>query len=256
MSVPHPELFQRLQPNDFAVISFGPGKSMYAGWGGMGFSRNQALAQEVRNLRNSILARTSSRLCLRRIAAVSLRTIAHYPSVYSLARKIRGRLPPKDGTESPAAGIPLAWSQPGTVTAEWRLPATQLDRGLALWNLKHAAFAHESRLALAARYHQNLEGARGIIRPKTSRTALSHYTVRLSSEIRRMVKERLYGSGIHTITLWGFLQHLDRNAFPNAFRLSSEVLNLPLSPGMSAGQVDCVCEVLIRCVEACSREAA
>src|SRR2546421_8503968 len=37
MSVPHPAHFQRLQANDFAVISFGAGKSMYAGWGAMGF---------------------------------------------------------------------------------------------------------------------------------------------------------------------------------------------------------------------------
>jgi dTDP-4-amino-4,6-dideoxygalactose transaminase len=256
LSVPHPDLFRRLEANDFAVISFGAGKTMYAGWGGMGFTCNRALAQEVRKLRDSILVQDSFRLYWRRTTMICLRTIAHYPSVYSLARKLMLRLPAKGGTEPLLTGIPSGWSPSGMLTSEWRLPATRLDGGLALWNLNHAAFAHESRLALAGRYHKNLEGARGIHRPQTSKSALSHYTVRISPAIRNSVKERLYQAGIHTITLWGFHQHLDRNQFPNAFRLSSEVLNLPLSPWMSVGQVDQVCEVLIGCVEDCSREPA
>src|SRR5437588_7753981 len=47
MSVPQRMLFERFRGNDFAVISFGAAKSMYAGWGAMGFTRDEGLAGAV-----------------------------------------------------------------------------------------------------------------------------------------------------------------------------------------------------------------
>lgn len=44
MAVPHQKLFERMQTSDFAVISFGAGKSRYAGWGAVGVARSSALA--------------------------------------------------------------------------------------------------------------------------------------------------------------------------------------------------------------------
>jgi dTDP-4-amino-4,6-dideoxygalactose transaminase len=263
MSLPHPALFQRLQPSDFAVISFGTGKSMYAGWGAVGFTSDRQLAEEVRKIRDAALAQSGWGLAGRRFTMISLRTAAHYPWVYSLARKLRdqGRLllssarwagspePTPARTEAAATALPNGWSAASTAGPEWSLPSTHLDRRLALWNLEQTAAAHQTRLALARRYHQNLEGARGLARPKPSPYALSHYTVRLDASMRDGVKGRLCQAGIYTISLWTFPEHLDRREFPNAFRLSSEVLNLPLSPWMSADQVDQVCGILLRCIE-------
>ena len=123
-----------------------------------------------------------------------------------------------------------------------------MDRGLALWNLRQAPSFHTARLALARRYHENLKGVEGVTRPEPSSSALSHYTVRLDAAVRDRVKRRLWQDGVYTISLWTFPAHLDPERFPNTFRLSSEVINLPLSPWMSPDHVDHVCERMRRAV--------
>ncbi|HXP59910.1 MAG TPA: DegT/DnrJ/EryC1/StrS family aminotransferase [Dongiaceae bacterium] len=265
MAVPCPALFQRLRSYDFGVISFGNGKSMYAGWGGIGFARERALAEAVRRQRDLALAQGHFPLLLRRALRIGLRTAAHYPWVYGLSwrlwyrgRPLLGRArrwwgrnrspePPPPGPPA-AAQIPQAWSDDRTCAPEWHLPSTHLDRGLALWNLRQAHCFHTARLALARRYHENLEGVEGVTRPEPSSSALSHYTVRLDAARRNRIKQRLWQDGVYTISLWTFPPHLDRERFPNTFRLSSEVINLPLSPWMSPDHVDQVCERLRRAV--------
>ncbi|MGA2660673.1 MAG: DegT/DnrJ/EryC1/StrS family aminotransferase [Verrucomicrobiota bacterium] len=268
MSVPCPALFQRLRSYDFGVISFGNGKSMYAGWGGIGFARERALAEAVRRLRDLAPAQGHSKLLLQRAFGIGLRTAAHYPWVYGLTwrlwyrgrpllrragRRLRPNRSPAPTPPPGAAQIPRAWSDDRTCAPEWHLPSTHLDRGLALWNLHQAHGFHTARLALARRYHEDLQGVEGILRPGPCSTALSHYTVRLDAAIRNTVKQRLWQEGVYTISLWTFPEHLERERFPNTFRLSSEVINLPLSPWMSTDHVDQVCERLSRAVRACSQ---
>jgi dTDP-4-amino-4,6-dideoxygalactose transaminase len=268
MSVPYPTLFQRLGARDFGVISFGNGsKSMFGGWGAIGFAPNALLAREVRKLRDSVLGRGGFGLLAKRSSKMFLRTAAHYPAAYSLAwklwyesrpalslaRRLWHRGQASTPAEPPAPGFPAAWRDDRSLAPEWSLPSTRLDRGLAFWNLERADRFHEARLALARRYWDNLAGAKGILCPKESPHALSHFTVRLAAELRNPVKQRLLQSGIYTISLWTFPQHLDRREFPNTFRLSSEVVNLPLAPWMSMNLVDRVCEQLIQCVDTCSR---
>jgi dTDP-4-amino-4,6-dideoxygalactose transaminase len=256
MALPHPALFERLGAKDFAVLSFGTGsKPMFAGWGAMGITRDQGLADEVRKQRDAVLARGGFRLALRRVAEVTLRTLMHYPALYPLAMGARSPLPTAETLDPPSGRFPPAWADDRTLDSAWRLPSTYLDRGLALRNLEQAGAFREARLALARRYQHNLEGAPGIVCPRSSPEALSHYTVRVAPSIRLRVKQRLYQAGIYVVSLWTFYPHLDKNQFPNAFRLSSSVLNLPLSPWLSPAQVDHVCETLIACVAACSDEA-
>jgi dTDP-4-amino-4,6-dideoxygalactose transaminase len=267
MSVPHPALFQRLGAHDFGVISFGNGKSMFTGWGAMGFARNAALANEVRRIRDSMVAGGGWGLSAKRAAKVFLRTVAQYPAVFSLAwtayyrgrpaisaaKRLMRRKRTEKQAEPPRAGFPTAWSDDSRLAPEWSLPSTHFDRRLAMWNLERARGFYDARLALARRYRANLAGAKGIACPEPSPFALSHYTVRLDPEIRNSVKQRLLRSGVYTVSLWTFPQHLDRRLFPNTFRLSSEVVNLPLAPWMSLSLVDRVCERLIQCIEACSK---
>jgi dTDP-4-amino-4,6-dideoxygalactose transaminase len=256
LSVPHPSLFKRLRENDFAVISFGKGKTMYAGWGAMGFTGDRALADAVRRRRDAITTRSNAKLGLRRTVNVFLRTAAHYPTVYSLARKLRERVPASKHREIPMNQPVYALLNDRSMSAEWRLPLTHSDRALALWNVQRATDMWHTRLALASRYEANLRNSKNISLPKPSASALSHYTIRLNSEIRSAVKDRLFHGGVHTVTLWAFSQHLEKEQYPNALRLSNEVLNLPLSPWMTRSQVDQVCEALIRAVEDIKRDSS
>lgn len=249
MAVPHPSLFQRLESQDFAVISFGAGKSMYACWGGMGFSRDQNLVAEVRKLRDQALTGSTSGLSARRLLESLARVVGNYPVVHSAARKLRERLK-RDSKNHTAQSNPTAAAINPATTREWILPSTRMDRGLALWNLQHAQESYEARVDLAKRYERNLADAEGIVSPKISQDALSHFTVRVDARLRNTIKGKLYAQGINTITLWTLSPQLTQAQFPNAFRASSEVLNLPLSPWMSADQLDHLCEVLRREVKA------
>ena len=221
----------------------------------MGFAGNEGLAQEVKKLRDSTLAGGGFGLRLRRTAEISLRTLGHYSVIYSLAKKLRPPILSKNPPDARMEGIPDAWSDEKSMAAEWKQPSTHPDCALALWNLKHAGFFHEARLDRARRYHQNLAGTEGLICPKISPSALSHYTVRVAPEIRARVRKLLFQSGINTITLWDFPRYLDLDRFPNASRRSLEVLNLPIIPGMLKGRIDHICEHLRRCLALARRES-
>ena len=257
MAVPHPTLFARLRANDFAVISFGSGKTVYAGWGAMGFTRDVALAKEVRKIRDAMLTGGSSKLTLKRSLGIGLRTAAQNPLVFSATRKLwyqanalRSRVRKKpDAPQTTAAGqsfaFPAAWPDDQTCGPEWRLPSTRVDCGLALRNLETAKIVHTKRLELARRYHNNLADGKALMLPPVSPFALSHFTVRVDARIRNRVKEELMKLGIYTISLWTFSPHLNPQEFPNAARICAEVINLPISPWMSEAQVDEVCERLL-----------
>jgi dTDP-4-amino-4,6-dideoxygalactose transaminase len=266
MAVPSPDLFQRLGPNDFGLISFGNGKSMYAGWGAIGFTQNRMLAEEVRKIRDSTLAKSGLSLIFRRALKIGLRTAAHYPPVYSLAwqcwyrgrrtfsrvKRLVSRRVSNPSGQMNQRHTPPERTDERAYHPEWLLPSTHLDRALAMWNLERAESVCHARVALARRYDENLTGGIGIIRPKKFEPALSHYTVRVNSKTRDAVKKRLFDSGIYTISLWTLPPHVDGNMFPNASRLSSEVINLPLSPWMTIAQVDHICATLKRSVQAVS----
>ena len=246
MSVPHRRLFDRLQASDFAVISFGAGKSMYSGWGAVGIARSSALAQEVRQQRDAMLYGPSASLWCRRSAEILARTAGQHPLLYSSAGRLRLPAPSQAPAEPAADTIPAVWVEDTPMDSLWRLPSTPVDRGLALWNLKRAGRFHEIRVALARRYHDNLKSARDILRPLATDAALSHYTVRVGAARRAQAQRCLSEAGIKALTLWDFSRRLDRGEFPHASRLSSEVLNLPLSTWMTPTDVDHISEVLIR----------
>src|ERR1051326_6680251 len=85
MSVPHPGLAERLGANDFGVISFGAGKTMYSGWGAIGFGRDAGLIVEVKKIRDSFVTGASPSLGLRRTTEALGRTAGQHPAIFSFA---------------------------------------------------------------------------------------------------------------------------------------------------------------------------
>ena len=266
MAISHRSLFDRLEGNDFAVVSFAAGKTSYSGWGGMGFTRDTALADEVRRLRDSTLQKAGIKLTAKRIAQIVLRTVAHQPAVHSatlsvwkrtasarqLASKLLRRAPQEDVQSlDPAEWLPTIGQSP-----EWMQPSTYLDRGLALWNLQHADSAHAARLENALRYNTNLAGRAGVDCPPSSRFGLSHYTVRVDARIRNAVGQNLKKLGVDTRTLWSFNPYLSPEEYPNTSRLCAELLNLPNTQWMTPSQIDAVSERLLKCIKVCMKTHA
>ena len=247
--VPLPEVVGRLAASDFAVVSFGIGKSMYAGWGAMGLTRDGALAAQVRARRDEAVQPGGAALALRRGLVMALRTAVQHRALYRAAKDtalaigwLRRRI---HGVE-PAAALPDRWAEGRGLDAEWFAPATGLDRALIVRNLAWAAEFSRRRLALAERYRAALDGARGVVLPPASPYALSHFTVRVPSDARPVLVRALWRAGVDVGTLYEFPDYLDREAFPSAARIASEVVNLPLSVNLSDGDAGRIADVVRR----------
>jgi len=254
--VPLPEVVGRLAASDFAVVSFGIGKCMYAGWGAMGLTRDGALAAQVRARRDEAVQPGGATLALRRGLGMALRTAVHHRALYRAAKDTAlaiGWLRRRIGGVEPAAGLPASprgvpdqWAEGRGLDAEWFAPATKLDRALIFRNLAWAAEFSRRRLALAERYRAALDGARGVVLPPASPYALSHFTVRVPPDARPVLVRALWRAGVDVGTLYEFPDYLDQEAFPNAARIGSEVVNLPLSVDLSDGDVGRIAEVVRR----------
>jgi dTDP-4-amino-4,6-dideoxygalactose transaminase len=176
--------------------------------------------------------------------AVSCPTLLASPWINTVAKLVRSQRPKNTPVLPAATGFPSAWLD-GT-RFEGGAPSTRLDRGLALRTLIQADSGRRKRLDLACRYAQNLAGAAGILLPESCPYALSHYTIRVPGPTRTLLRQRLYDAGIGTATLWRFPAWLEPGRFPNAHRLSLEVVNLPLSVTLSHSDVDRICDLLRR----------
>jgi dTDP-4-amino-4,6-dideoxygalactose transaminase len=249
MTVPTQQLMARLKENDFGVISFGMGKCLYAGWGGMGFTNDEVLAHKIRRLRDQAVGPANLKLIGRRIVQIWGRTAIHNLGLYGAARwmqkkALAGKAPPRH-QERKADGLDLTtngWS------AHCAAPSTYLDRQLILYNLQQSQWHAQLRCAQAARYRKNLQDVRGIVLPEESVFPLSFFTIRLRADVRKQVKEELWRKGISTGTLFAPERYLPPDQFPNANRLANEILNLPINPTLMDGDIDRICEGVATCV--------
>jgi dTDP-4-amino-4,6-dideoxygalactose transaminase len=235
MTVPGAQVCDRLTGNDCGIFSFGLGKCVYSGWGGMAVTRDKALAQEIRGLRNAALRQPGFFFPAQRAVSVLLRTLAHEAWLYRWVR-------PEDR--------PCTLSSPPwvtqAITPHWSLPSTYVDRKLIAFNLKHASDQASRRQQLAQRYHHNLDSVAGIIRPKEETSALSHYTILVGNGQRDLVRRRLWKAGFDAGAIFHSRPYLSPTLFSNAFHAAACVLNLPLSPTVRDADVDRICEVVAK----------
>jgi dTDP-4-amino-4,6-dideoxygalactose transaminase len=247
MTVPGREHFERLKDNDVAVISFGAGKCMYAGWGGMVFTRNIELANKVRQIRDASLARCHVTLFIKR----SLRMIAlnlMYKNVsYGVLKRIKDakRLRGQRIRSQPDSA-PQYPSQNSPISEEWFLPTTYLDRRLMVHNLKNAEEYSKRRLLLAQRYNNNLKGVNSIICPQVSAYPMNYYTIRVKTDLRSLIYQCLCKDGIDAGMLFDFSRSISKEMFPCAYKVSCEVLNMPLNVDLNLSDIDRISESVIR----------
>ena len=199
-------------------------------------------------MRDAFLGQGGPTFFLKQATETLLRTLAHQRAVYGLMRKIKQTKPGKKQSRGQApAGFPSRWAGVNNLSAEWFAPSIYLDRRLALYNLNRVEHYSQRRVAQAARYQKNFEGS-ALVSPRLSVHALSHFTIRVHPAVRQGVRQRLWKKGIDVGTLFPFPSYLSANDFPNTKNVTSEILNLPLDPGLTLDEIDRISEQVLEAV--------
>ena len=254
MRIPSPERVRRLSTGDAVLYSFGWGKPLYAGWGGIACFQDAELADQTRRTRDKWLPAKSTQTRLLHGARVLMRVflnqrlpnyLLHERHLYAAWRRLRMGLPANAGNfgssrptgELSATDASYASSH---LQPEWFAPTSCLNRRLALWNLQRSADHAELRRNQAETYWRLLVDPGIISGPAMAALPESHFPLRVSSELRDGLRAHLNDHGIDASTLFELPGGLSRAEFPRAARASDEVLTLPLGPRISAGEVNMI----------------
>ena len=247
MTVPTREHFERLEDGDFAVTSFGAGKCMYAGWGGMGFTHNAKLATRVRQIRDESLVRCNTSLLASRSLKMLALNVMHERFAYGFVRRVKdSKQDMKRHLRHRPGGSASYLNCEKQPSKEWFLPSTYVERNLMLYNLEQAKRYAQHRKTLAQRYQHNLRGISGLVCPELPPDALSHYTIRVNPSVRPLLRNYLLKAGVDTSTIFTFPDSLPKSRFPHTSRISSEVLTLPLNIDLDLSDIDRISESVIR----------
>lgn len=243
MGIPESADMGRMQDTDVTVISFGLGKSLYAGWGGMALTNSDKAAAALRSALLKDLLRGSWPTRQKWNANLLLRTLAHEQGLYRLVRSRQNR---------------RAEMLPGTSAAfsgdshEWRRPVSAFHLQRVAENLRLAEKWAAVRREQAREYHQRLAGVHPHLCPpddSDSDAAVSHFSVRVPAGIRSSIQARLWNANIDVGTLFPFPGELcDPTEFPNAADAAAEVLNLPVSNLLTTATIAKICAVLTAAV--------
>ncbi len=243
MAIPESHDMTRLMENDVAVISFGLGKSLYAGWGTMALTQSADLAEQLRRQRALDLHPFGVSDQLKCFAKMFARTAAHEPWVYKQMRQRVVR---------PAQDSATATFSPDS--HEWHRPGTKAHVAIALRNFKALQATIERKKHLASQYAERLPEYSFEACANTD-VALSHFSIRVPAGRRDSLRAYLWDQGVDAGTLFPFPSDLiNESEYPNATAASRQVLNLPLSCQLRSSDVahicDCVEEGLLQCTSA------
>jgi dTDP-4-amino-4,6-dideoxygalactose transaminase len=251
MSIPAPERMRQLEARDVALFSFGWGKPMYTGWGGIACFQDLELAGNIREIRDQWIAPESSGLRFQRSCSTLLQVAMNQPILYGLVHEQHlYRLYKKctssrcEQGHSPTAKEDASYAVSDlsvrTLPDEWTRPMTALNRKLALHNLRSSAQNAGLRHRQAEIYSRTLVES-GIVRGSGSKVLpQSHFPIRLPSAVRDKMGDYLRGRGIDTSTLFPLPAGLSRDRYHHAAKAADEVIALPLGPTITLDDVRAV----------------
>ena len=254
MAIPHAKDIRRLQEDDVALLSFGLGKSLYAGWGGMALTNSRSMAEWLKECRDRDADEPSFRSACRNNVAIFARTIAHTALLYRHARKVaeRSKVPVQKVTDH--ATPTVSDNTDAALPREWTQRPTSLHLNLVRHNLEQSAFYQERRQKLAECYRTRFQSSIRTDRlnlklAPESTEALSHYCIQIAGTHRESLRQWLWNHGVDSATLFD-LRSRDGACnevicCPNARRLSEEVVGLPLSVDLRIPDVERIAELVV-----------
>jgi dTDP-4-amino-4,6-dideoxygalactose transaminase len=227
MTVPDKQTLNRLGENDIALLSFGIGKCLFAGSGGMVLTNNDSFADFFRSV---TFYNRGFMQALKKDIDTFLRVFVHQNSLYAFARQRMNR-PRPTGQAATTTDYPAAWSAPINDVDYTHLP-TAITRSLIRYNLSRAAAYITKRKALEHTYRERLKSSAGL--PLPNRSVLSHFPLLVPGAIsRNEIADRLWQSGYDCAKLYRLGAYITPTEFPNSHIASARILCLPLNMDMT-----------------------
>ncbi len=248
MSIPAQQRMQQLEAGDVALFSFGWGKPMYAGWGGIACFQDLELAGRVREIKDRWTTQESSSLRFKRGCSTLISVAMNQRRLYGLSHqqhlyRLHNNITSAPNEQNrPAAKEIISKASSHALSSEWTQPMTALNRQLALQNLLHSIQNSELRRNQAEIYFRYLVEPGIVLGAGSKALPQSHFPIRLSSTVRNNMCDYLRGRGIDTSTLFPFAAGLSRASYPNAARAADEVITLPLGPTITSDEVRMIAE--------------
>jgi hypothetical protein len=244
MTIPEKQLLNRLGPSDLGLFSFGVGKLCFAGWGGIGVTQDHHLAQELRRMVQVTCREGLSRgHAIQRTLLLAARVMAHWGPLYGFGRKIRNMLQSPRTSGRPQQ-LPSKWSRDGSQGPEWRRLPLRPELRMVAYNFRTLAENAVFRRELEGRYRRLLQDLPQVVLPALSQGVMSHFTIRVSAPEREKIRKRLWRHGVDTGDLFGFPSYCDPVMFPNAFKASQELINLPMDPRLTTKCIQLMARLL------------
>jgi dTDP-4-amino-4,6-dideoxygalactose transaminase len=247
MGLPRRDRLQQLKSNDVALFSFGFGKALCSGGGGIAFLQDELLAQQIRKRRNDLVSEPSllARLWgdLHVLGSVAIRTRLLCGATLALEERRHrtstvARHKPRDVS---AKQVSMA----GYPSLEWTHVMSPLERRLAKRNMRMVAASTDLRRRQSERYVQALD-AFGIV-PDFGDSGLpeSHFPIQVEPSIRAELRRYLRLKGIDAGEEFEFSGLLERSRYPQTYRACSRTLRLPLGEHVSMSEVELTCARVI-----------
>lgn len=247
MCIPEASDLERMQDHDVTVLSFGLGKSLYAGWGGLAISKSPEMAERLTAARDQRIRQPGRMASLKWDAKVVVRTVAHQPNLYGPLRK-------RKSDHGDAVRATFASQAFSSTSHEWQRGISSLHCALALKNADMAPVWADRRRKIARCYRDRLrDHVSPDLLPPSSNDAGSHFCLRVPAERRDSIRQQLWRDGVDVGTLFPTPTDLCPTAsFPNAAAASAEILNIPLSNQLSDASV----QHIAKCLKAVLCDAA
>jgi dTDP-4-amino-4,6-dideoxygalactose transaminase len=245
MGLPDPERTARLRPFDVMLFSFGFGKAMCAGGGGIAILHDRDLAVGLRRERERIKAHLTRGAQIRHnagmLASVAMRTrLLAQPAQTIKAWRERRPAGASSGKAAP--------SMVHGATPEWTHSMTGFERRLAARNLLNIASSAALRRRQAQRYIELL-GTTGLLPNFSGGMPQSHFPILVPADYRSQFRQHLRNRGFDTGNEFPFSGVLSRSAHPRAACISDRIVTLPLGEHISIDEVTRLCGAVSETIE-------
>ena len=222
---------------DIALFSFGRGKQLYSITGGVMATDSSSIHEKVRSYRDREMSQLPSSVLARRCAQVITAYMA-------LSGSLEKRLIQLKGIDAVKRSREVVGLAQGDLPQDYAAAYANFQGRMGLAQLRKLDVVLERNRRIAELYRQTLQDVPGLIAAPVVRGATyTYYSVRIKGRDETGFRQRMWDQGIEVGLNFRYtLPNLDayrsyaNGPYPQAEQAASEVVNLPIYPGL--GEVE------------------